>query len=78
MHGMFRKVTLLEILKTPLLIGFADLQYRICNAARNKHSTKFLKVVLRLTENFQEVVSNMVPYQKYTDLQVAAFRLACF
>ena len=78
MHGMFRKVTLLEISKSPLLIGFTGLQYRICNDARNWHLTKFLKGVLRLTENFQEVVSNMVPYQKYTDIQAAAFSLACF
>ena len=43
-----------------------------------KHLTKFLKDVLKLTENFQEVVSNMVSYQKYTKIQAAAFSLACF
>ena len=50
---MFEKVTLIEILECPLLIGFAGLQYKICNAARNL--AKFLKGVLRLTEYFQEV-----------------------
>ena len=62
-------VTLLEISRSPLLIGFAGLQYIVCNA---------VKGVLKLAENFQEVVSNMVPYQKYTDIQAAAFSLACF
>ena len=56
----------------------AGLQYIVCNAARNKHLTKFLKGVLKLSKNFQKVVSNMVPYQKYTDIQTAAFYLACF
>ena len=28
-----------------------------------KHLTRFLKDVLKLTENFQEVVSNLIPYQ---------------
>ena len=72
---MFRKVTLLEISKSPLLIGFAGLQCMVCNAARNLHLTKFLKGVLKLTVNFQEVVSNMVPNQKYTDIQAAALRV---
>ena len=63
---MFQKVTLLEILKSSMV--FAGLQYIVCNAARNQHLTKFLKSVLKLTENFQEVVSNMVLYQKYTDI----------
>ena len=43
---------------------FAGLQYIVCNG--------------KFTENFQEVVSNMVLYQKYTDIQAAAFSLACF
>ena len=73
---MFRKVTLLEISKSPLLMVFTGLQYIVCNAARNL--TKFLKGVLKLTENFQEVVSHMVPYQKYTEIQAAAFNFGCF
>ena len=64
MHGMFRKVALLEISKSSLLMIFAGLQYIVCNG--------------KFTENFQEVVSNMVLYQKYTDIQAAAFSLACF
>ena len=33
---------------------------------------------MKLTENFQEVISNLVPYQKYTDIQDAAFSLVFF
>ena len=54
---MFRKVTLLEISRSPLFIGVAGLQYTVCNATRNELLTKFLKGVLKLIENFQEVVS---------------------
>ena len=57
MHGMFQKVTLLEISRSPLFIGVAGFQYTICNATRNELLTIFLKGVLKLTENFQEVVS---------------------
>ena len=32
----------------------------------------------KFTENFQEEISNGVPYQKFTDLQTAAFSFACF
>ena len=34
-QSRFSKVTLLEISKSPLLIGFAGLQYIVCNAVRN-------------------------------------------
>ena len=40
--------------------------------------TKFLKVALKFTENFHEVISNEAPYQKFTGLQTADFSLACF
>ena len=30
---------------------------------------------MKLTENFQEVISTEVPYQKFTDLQTAALRV---
>ena len=33
---------------------------------------------MKLTENFPEVISNLVPYQKYTDIQDAAFSLVFF
>ena len=33
---------------------------------------------MRLKENFQEVISNGAPYQKFTDLQTTAFSLAWF
>ena len=57
MHGLFRKVALLEISRSLLFIGVAGLQYTVCNATRNKLLTKFLKGVLRLIENLQELVS---------------------
>ena len=57
MHGMFRKVTLVEISRSPLFIRAAGLQYTVCNATRNELLTIFLKGVLKLIENFQEVVS---------------------
>ena len=67
----------LEISKSPLLTGVAGLQYTVCNATKNELLTKFLKCALKLTENFQEVISTEVPYQKFTDLQTAC-RLTCF
>ena len=69
---MFQKVAFLEISRSPLLTGVAGLQYTVCNATKNELLTKFLKCVLKLTENFQEVISTEVPYQKFTDLQTAA------
>ena len=75
---MLQKVALLEISRSPLLTGVAGLQYTVCNATRNELLTKFFKGALKLTENFQKVDSNMVPHQKYTDLQSAAFSFACF
>ena len=57
MHGTFRKVTVLEISRNPRFIGVATLQYKVCNATRNELLTKFLTTVLKLIENFQEVVS---------------------
>ena len=71
---MFQKVAFLEISRSPLLTGVTGLQYTVCNATKNELLTKFLKCALKLTENFQEVISTEVPYQKFTDLQTAAFR----
>ena len=75
---MFQKVPLLEITRSPLLTGVAGLQYTVCIATKNELRTKFLTGALELTENFKEVISNGVSYQKFTDLQTAAFSLACF
>ena len=72
---MFRKVAFLEISRSPLLTGVAGLQYSVCNATKNELLTKFLKYALKLTENFQKVISTEVPYQKFTDLQTAALRV---
>ena len=77
MYGKFRKVTLLEISRSPLFIGVAGLQYTVCNATRNELLTKFLKGVLKLKENFQKVVSkrfiirNIQTYK----LQLSALRV---
>ena len=65
----------LEISRRSLLTGVAGLQYPICNATKNKLLNKFLKCALKLTENFQEVISTEVPYQKFTDLQAAPLRV---
>ena len=72
---MFRKVAFLEILRSPLLTAVAGLQYSVCNANWNELLTKYLKCILKLTENFQEVISTEGPYQKLTDLQTAALRV---
>ena len=66
---MFRKVAPLEILKSSLSTGVQ---------AYSKLLTKFLIVGLKLTENFQEVISDGAPYQKLTNLQNAALSLARF
>ena len=71
---MFQKMSFLEISKSPLLTRVAGLQYTVCNATKNELLTKFLKCALKLTENFQEVISTEVPYHKFTDLQTAALR----
>ena len=72
---MFRKVAFLEILRSPLLTAVAGLHYSVCNANWNELLTKYLKCILKLTENFQEVISTEGPYQKLTDLQTAALRV---
>ena len=72
---MFRKLPLLEILKVPLLTGVAGLHYIIWNATKNELPTNFLKGALKLTENFKELISHGVPYQKFTDLQTAVSAL---
>ena len=75
---MFRKVALLEISRSPLLPRVAGLEYTFCNTTKNELLTKFHEGAFKLKENFQEVISNGVPYQKFTDLQTPAFSLACF
>ena len=54
----------LEISRSSLLTGVAGLQYSVCNATKNKLLTKFLKCVLKLTENFQQVISTKGRYQE--------------
>ena len=78
MDGIFWKVALLKILRSPLLTGVTGLQYKVCKATKNELLTKFLKSALKLTENFHEMISNWVPYQKSTNPQTAAFSFACF
>ena len=72
---MFQKVTFLEISRSPLLTRVTDLDYTVYNASKNELLTKYLNGALKLTENFQEVISNGAIYQKFTDLQTAAFRV---
>ena len=59
-----------------LLTRATGLQYTFCNATKNELLTKFLEGAFK-TENFQEVMSDEVPYQKVADLQTTAFSLAC-
>ena len=47
-------------------------------ASKSELLTECLKSALKPTENFQEVISNEVPYQKFTNLQNAAFSHECF
>ena len=72
---MLQKVAFLEISRRPLSTGVAGLQHSVCNATKNGLLTKFLKCALKLTENFQEVTSTEVPYQKFTVLQAATLRV---
>ena len=60
--GMFQKVALKEILTSPLLTAVACLHSAVCNAINNELLTKFLEGVLKLTEIFQEVTFNGVPF----------------
>ena len=46
-------------------------------ASKSELLTECLKGALKPTENFQEVISNEVPYQKFTNLQNAAFSREC-
>ena len=48
------------------------------NATKNELLVKFVKGALKFTENFQELISNGFPYQKFTNLQTAAVSLASF
>ena len=52
--GMFRKVTFLEISRS--------LQSTVYNGTKSELLTKFVKDALKLTENFQEMISNGVPF----------------
>ena len=47
---MSRKVTLLEISKSPLLIGVADLQYTVSKLTK-RTSNQIFKGALKLTED---------------------------
>ena len=59
--GMFRKAAFLEISKSVLLTAVVGLQPTVYNATKNELLTKFVKGALKLTENFQEMISNGVP-----------------
>ena len=59
---MFRKVAFIEISKSPLLTAVAGLQSTVYSATKNELLTKFVKGALKVTENFQEMISNGVPF----------------
>ena len=67
---MFRKVALLETLRSPILSG---VQAHSLYASKNE-LLSFLKVLQNLKKNFQEVISNVVPYQnlKTCKIQLSA------
>ena len=75
---MFPKLALPKASGSPLLIGVAGLQYTNDKATKSEFLTKFLKSAVNLTENFQEKISNGVPFQKFTAVQTASFNLVCF
>ena len=60
--GMFRKVAFLEISKSPLLTAVAGVQSTVYNATKNELLTTFIKVNLKLLENFREMITNGVPF----------------
>ena len=76
---MFRKVAFLEISKRSLLTAVAGLQSTVNNGTKSELLTKFVKGVLKLTENFQEMISNGVPFLLVTvqpyKLQPSAVRV---
>ena len=59
---MFRKAAFSKISKSPPLAAVAGLQSTADNVTKNELLTKFVKGALKLTENFQEMISNGVPF----------------
>ena len=59
----------LYVSKSPILTGVAGLQNTISKFSK-RALTKFLKDALKLTENYQEIISNGVPNR---DLQTYKF-----
>ena len=66
-----------RISRSPFLTKAESLQYTFCNATKYELLTKFLEGAFKLTENFQKVVLNAAPYQKFTacKLQLLALRV---
>ena len=57
--------------KGKYILKFQNFQKTLCktvNATKYEFLTKFLEGAFMFTEHFQEVISNGVPYQKFTDL----------
>ena len=57
---MFRKEAFLEISRSPLLTAVAGLQSTVYNATKNELLPKFVKGALKLTEYFEEMISNTI------------------
>ena len=55
---MLQKVVLLEIWRSHYLTGSAVLASTVCNDSKNELLAEFLKDALKVTENFQEIISD--------------------
>ena len=55
---MLQKVVLLEIWRSHYLTGAAVLASTVCNDSKNELLAEFLKYALKVTENFQEIISD--------------------
>ena len=55
---MLQKVVLLEIWRSHYITGSAVLASTVCNDSKNELLAEFLKDALKVTENFQEIISD--------------------
>ena len=71
---MFRKVTLLEISKSPLLIRFTGLQYIVCNAAKNKLLIKVFWNLQKISRKWS-LIWFLIRNTQIRKLQLSALRV---
>ena len=55
---MLQKVVLLEIWRSHYITGSVVLASTVCNDSKNELLAEFLKDALKVTENFQEIISD--------------------